>query len=297
MSDTDLNRRPIATRDTGWARSAASRLSRSAITPNQISVASIVFAAIGTALLAWWPSVAGLLICALCIQLRLICNLLDGMVAIEGGRKSPTGALYNEFPDRSDRFLLSWRWAMPPVRPDRLVGALLAVATAYIRVLGGSLGTPRIFAVPWQIPPHGRAYRGLHRRRMPNYPARNARVAACCGLDPMGSLVTCFTRMHAIVAKCEDSTDYVVSHFWPWCAAGRRYAVWMGCQPVRSQRLYFANHSSHIDTLVLWSALPADCGAERAQSRRATTGARRNQVIYCQTRLQRAVHRPLTGQP
>ena len=35
-------------------------------------------------------------------------------------------------------------------------------------------------------------------------------------------------------------------------AAGK----WIGCAPVRRQRIYFANHTSHIDTVALWSALP-----------------------------------------
>ena len=34
------------------------------------------------------------------------------------------------------------------------------------------------------------------------------------------------------------------------------YPRWIGCKPDAAQRLYFANHSSHIDTLALWSALP-----------------------------------------
>lgn len=34
------------------------------------------------------------------------------------------------------------------------------------------------------------------------------------------------------------------------------YPRWIGCKPDTAQRLYFANHSSHIDTLALWSALP-----------------------------------------
>ncbi|MBC7207067.1 MAG: 1-acyl-sn-glycerol-3-phosphate acyltransferase [Methyloversatilis sp.] len=33
---------------------------------------------------------------------------------------------------------------------------------------------------------------------------------------------------------------------------------WQGSAPSPAQRIYFANHSSHIDTLALWSALPRD---------------------------------------
>lgn len=33
-------------------------------------------------------------------------------------------------------------------------------------------------------------------------------------------------------------------------------AVWIGCRPSERQRIYFANHSSHLDTLLLWAALP-----------------------------------------
>jgi 1-acyl-sn-glycerol-3-phosphate acyltransferase len=34
------------------------------------------------------------------------------------------------------------------------------------------------------------------------------------------------------------------------------YARWIGTDPGPAQRIYFANHTSHIDTLAIWSALP-----------------------------------------
>ena len=34
------------------------------------------------------------------------------------------------------------------------------------------------------------------------------------------------------------------------------HARWEGSRPTRDQRIYFANHGSHLDTIVLWAALP-----------------------------------------
>lgn len=36
---------------------------------------------------------------------------------------------------------------------------------------------------------------------------------------------------------------------------------WVNCQPNIRQRVYFANHTSHLDTLVLWAALPSEIRA------------------------------------
>ena len=33
---------------------------------------------------------------------------------------------------------------------------------------------------------------------------------------------------------------------------------WLGCAPDTKQRIYFANHSSHLDALTLWSILPPE---------------------------------------
>ena len=36
---------------------------------------------------------------------------------------------------------------------------------------------------------------------------------------------------------------------------------WAGCEPDERQRVYFANHTSHLDFVVLWSALPSEIRA------------------------------------
>lgn len=36
---------------------------------------------------------------------------------------------------------------------------------------------------------------------------------------------------------------------------------WIDCQPDTCQRVYFANHTSHVDALVLWSVLPKEVRA------------------------------------
>lgn len=35
-------------------------------------------------------------------------------------------------------------------------------------------------------------------------------------------------------------------------------SIWLGCQPEMKQRIYYANHNSHIDFILLWSSLPAN---------------------------------------
>lgn len=34
------------------------------------------------------------------------------------------------------------------------------------------------------------------------------------------------------------------------------YPHWQGCAPSSKQRIYFANHTSHLDTIVIWASLP-----------------------------------------
>lgn len=38
-------------------------------------------------------------------------------------------------------------------------------------------------------------------------------------------------------------------------------ARWIDCEPGTKQRIYFANHTSHLDALVIWSSLPTEIRA------------------------------------
>jgi phosphatidylglycerophosphate synthase len=155
----DPSRRPLKSRDTALAQRVARALAQSAVTPNQISAASIGFAALAGG--AFWLSahVAGyahgacLILAALGIQLRLLCNLFDGMVAIEGGKQSPTGAFWNEAPDRLADILILVGMGLGAGTPTLgWAAAALAVLTAYMRELGTAAGQPPDFCGPMAKP-------------------------------------------------------------------------------------------------------------------------------------------------
>jgi phosphatidylglycerophosphate synthase len=165
MSVDESNRRPISQRETGWARALTRALARTGVTPNQISFSSIVFAALAGA--CFYASalatnaidrVLVLLGAALFCQLRLLANMLDGMVAVEAGKGGPDGPVWNELPDRfADIFILvgagygvaalgfadaSLGWA----------AAVGAVMTAYVREVVRGAGAPADFSGPMAKP-------------------------------------------------------------------------------------------------------------------------------------------------
>lgn len=156
------NRRQVTTRDTTWAKTAARWVGSLGVKPNQISIMSILWAVGAGACLFVYPRfndaltlrIILLIATACCIQLRLLCNLLDGMVAVEGGMKSKSGEIFNDAPDRlADAVILVGAgYATIPLTPYGVelgwLAGLLAVCTAYIRVLGASAGTPHWFLGP-----------------------------------------------------------------------------------------------------------------------------------------------------
>jgi phosphatidylglycerophosphate synthase len=154
IDGSTANRRPLKSRTTWWAGLVTRAVLASGISANGMSVLGVLIAAAGSAALVLAPDRPWLFIVgALCVQLRLLANMLDGLIAVEGGRGSPTGAIFNEFPDRLEDslFLVAAGYASGLGWLGWLA-ALLAAVCAYVRLLGGTLGFPQDFRGPMAKP-------------------------------------------------------------------------------------------------------------------------------------------------
>ncbi|KQT54485.1 hypothetical protein ASG43_02500 [Aureimonas sp. Leaf454] len=147
-------RRPLASRQTRWAAALLRTLLATPVTANALSLIGILFAVLAGLALAAAPARPWLyLLAALGVQLRLLCNMMDGLVAVEGGRGSAVGALYNEAPDRLEDTAILVGFGYAAAWPELgFVAAILAVFTAYVRMLGGALGLPQDFRGPMAKP-------------------------------------------------------------------------------------------------------------------------------------------------
>ncbi|HBQ35865.1 MAG TPA: CDP-diacylglycerol--glycerol-3-phosphate 3-phosphatidyltransferase [Rhodobacteraceae bacterium] len=195
----ETDRRPLASRNTGWAKKITQRLAQTSITPNQISIASMIAAAIAGLLFFMggqtdgFLRVTGLLGAALFCQLRLICNLLDGMVAVEAGKGSSDGAFWNEMPDRvSDVLILA---GIGYAIGDPALGwatASFAVMTAYVRELGRASGRFADFCGP-MAKPHRMAtatFGAIIAVFLPDYPILEITI----WIILTGTIITVFRR-------------------------------------------------------------------------------------------------------
>ncbi len=152
-----IDRRPIAARGTGWARRIARFLADAGVRPNTISLFGVGITGLCAALLVVSREADGavrsglLLGAAACIPVRAGCNMFDGMVAVEFGKKTPSGDIFNELPDRiSDGLMLIGAgYAIPDPDGAAYLGwaaALAALLTAYIRTLGAWAGAGQDFS-------------------------------------------------------------------------------------------------------------------------------------------------------
>lgn len=158
------NRRPVASRKSSWAPRVAGWLKDRGIKPNTISVFSSIWAIAGSVGFLYSSCAVDsvhrglwLFLAVVGILGRLLCNLFDGLVAVEGGLKTPTGEIFNDLPDRiSDVFLMvTAAYAATPgaAHPEQWIqmgwaAAALSVMTAYIRYLGAAQKVGHFFMGP-----------------------------------------------------------------------------------------------------------------------------------------------------
>lgn len=159
MTDSP-NRRPLKTRERAWPHTLARFFVRLGMTPNQMSVASVGCAALSAVAYLASGRLGGVLLSGAClvaaallIQLRLLANLLDGLMAVEEGKRTATGVIYNELPDRvADAIILVAAGYASGWPALGWLAALLAAITAYVRTFGGSLGFRQDFSGPMAKP-------------------------------------------------------------------------------------------------------------------------------------------------
>lgn len=151
-------RRPIASRHRRASKALAHWLAVRGVSPNAISLAGMFCGvAAGVALAA--TSLGeyqrpAFLAAAVLMQLRLLANMLDGMVAVECGKASPVGELFNEVPDRvSDAaMLIGAGYAAGGSPALGYTAACLALFVAYVRAEGKVAGAPQEFCGPMAKP-------------------------------------------------------------------------------------------------------------------------------------------------
>jgi len=155
-----------------------------------------------------WHSRCLLTIAAGGIQLRLLCNMIDGMVAIEGGRQTKSGELFNELPDRiSDAMIfIGAAYSVPSFSGTLELGwlvAVLSVVTAYVRALGVTMGAGQQFLGPMAKPHRMAALTAtcLLGAIAPLYLSTIMPVAL--GIIALGCLVTCHRRCRQIIMNVQ----------------------------------------------------------------------------------------------
>jgi phosphatidylglycerophosphate synthase len=153
-------RRPMKPREWRAMVAVAGALGRMGLSANSISVISVLACSVAGGAFAATGAAGGAsqrvlwLMGAVLVQLRAICNLLDGMVAVERGEASPVGELFNEVPDRiSDAaMLIGLGYAAGSTPVLGYAAALVAVFVAYVRAQGRVAGAPQDYRGPMGKP-------------------------------------------------------------------------------------------------------------------------------------------------
>lgn len=203
-------RRPIASREAALSKRLATWVANQGISPNAISLAGMVAGVAAGGVFALTVHVSRphlAFIAATCLmQMRLLANMLDGMVAVQTGKASPVGELFNEVPDRvSDAAIfIGAGYAVGALPELGYLAACAALFTAYVRAEGKVAGAHQEFCGPMAKPQRmfllslAALYCGLTPRdwqpSLPQIPKAGI-MAAALGLIAVGSVWTSCRRL------------------------------------------------------------------------------------------------------
>ena len=214
-TDSAAAAQPPASRAGRLADRVVERLAARGVRPNQISLLGLGFGLAAAVAVAASSGVSGrwhatILVAAVAAMLlRLLCTVLDGVLAVRGNLRTPVGLLFNELPDRlSDLALFlaagvaaSGLGIGPQLGWFAAVAALLA---EYVRTLGVACGAAYHFEGPL-----------TKQRRVavmavaclaaafvpPSLVSPDRLFAVALAVVAVGSVVTLVVRLNAVVAE------------------------------------------------------------------------------------------------
>jgi CDP-diacylglycerol---glycerol-3-phosphate 3-phosphatidyltransferase len=230
------------------------------VSANDVTLFAMALSFLTGGAILYFRSFRVLLLLPLVLFVRMALNAIDGMLAREHNQKTSFGAILNELGDvLSDAALYLPLATILPFDPILIVLIVLfAVISEMTGVLGIQIGASRRYDGPM-----GKSDRAfvfgtlglLLGLQLPVFPVVSPVLWIVLAL----LLLTIFNRSRHIMSSGIHPLASLLA------AVGRGISgiqvQWAGCQPDEKQRIYFANHSSHLDFVVLWSALPSEIRA------------------------------------
>jgi phosphatidylglycerophosphate synthase len=133
-----------------------------------------------------------------CLLLRLLFNLMDGLLAREIGLADRWGEVKNEFGDRIADLIIFTGLAFGGYADARLVGLVLALVLciSYLGILGKALGGPRVYGGLF-----GKGDRMISLALFSFYPLFSANLKSYdlyLGLAILAASITIFQRLRSI---------------------------------------------------------------------------------------------------
>jgi phosphatidylglycerophosphate synthase len=244
-------------------RPVAARLAANRITANQVTLAALIGSIAVGGVVAWRvDDRAMFLLLPAWLAIRMALNALDGMLAREFGQKSRLGFYLNEIGDIvSDAVLyapFALVWPFDPIAVMLVI--VLAVAAELVGMLGAAGGGARRYDGPM-----GKSDRALAFGALALWIGLGGPLPAWAAwIMAAVALLLVFTIANRVRAEMPgsrasdtalDAVMIGVVTLFARLLTGAR-VNWRGGIPDTRPRIYFANHNSHGDFVLVWSALP-----------------------------------------